>query len=1852
MRSKTKFIALSRAFAFFFSVLIVFIGCGEKELNYNHENDALVEAISPLNIGRIEPIVVSFTNDIICKPEDAFTLSPAIRGAWKIENSRVATFIPEKAYKASSNIVLKVDCEKAFSAEVAKGFYMRRFYVTNPSYVVQFDEIRLNEENKSYSISGSITTDINEPLATVKKMLKASWKGKVFGKKIAIDWDKESDSESKKFVIRGITSKEKAQSLLLEWNGKALGLNKKQDKAYCGEKVYTIPALPEFAVIDINRSKKNSILVSFSRSLDTKQDLNDLVVPTMKQGKVKRFVNTTVRGNVLTIYNDSNFSGIATLTILGGVKSSDGVNLKNKSVIDLDEHWDLPEVRFLNDGIIIPTSQGTCLPVETKNLSGLLVQAFEIYDRNMIQFLQVNELDETRQLYRVGEPVWEKNISFEWDNSMQNKFISRGLDLSELAKKYPRGMFQIRISFRKKNVKYICSENHDDFSSLKFPEDTIGGYDGEAEQSYWDYWDNLDWEVRNTFWTYRNDPCHPAFYSQRYNSGSLIERNVMVSDLGIIAKKTLAGDLYIAVADIKNAKPIPAAEVSLYSFVGTTLYSAKTDTDGFVRFSNTDSARFITASLNGQTSYLKLSEGSGLSVSHFETGGIVPQGGIKGFIYGERGVWRPGDNLYLTFILEDKDNKVPSDIPVTFELSDPMGRITDSQTLTEGLSGFYAIKTKTEEKATTGLWQAKIKVGGNEWTKNIRIETVIPNHLSVELESENKILENSSNTFTLSGQWLHGAETPYYKADVSVSFSETPVKFDGYSEYSFVNPERSVESRRETVWEGKLDSASKANFTVSMDAGKNVPGLLNANFTSRIFEPSGIFSSARKSFKYSPYSRYVGLKLPKGDESRGMLLTDVDHTADLVMLSPDGKPIEDGSVNWTIYKLEWKWWWEKDALTSASYVSDSSYSKIDSGTADIKNGRGSFNFKVKYPSWGRYMVVADDAKGGHSAAKIVYIDWPGWAGRAQESGGGSAAMVTLALDKKQYTVGQTATITFASAKDSNALITIEKSGKILKQSWVKTNEGTTKYMLPITGEMAPNVYVHVTLLQKHLQTANSLPVRLYGVAPVFVDNPESNLKPVIESPQKYEPGKEAVVSISEANGKAMTYTLAVVDDGLLGLTNFHAPNPHDEFYKKEASSLLNWDIYSYIMNAYSGKLETLLSIGGSEDSQKGGDQNENRFEPVVKFFGPYTLKPGEKAAIKFKMPQYIGSVRAIVVAGNNGAYGCAEKSVVVKSDLMVQASLPRTLGFSEQIDIPVTVFNGMNQNQKITVSLKADGASINKKSQLVEVKGGDNAVVTFTASDFTKDTVTFTSDANASGVSASEETAVTVLSRGIPVTYKKSFVVKGNSNYVEQIPSPSEIETMALSLELSSLPPLDLSTRLEYLISYPHGCIEQITSGGFPQLYLSSFIKLDASKSEKIKKHVQSVIDRYNQYQTSSGGFAYWTGGTVPSPWGSCYGAHFLTEAKKLGYTVPSVLYDSLLDWIETSAVEWTDDSYEDSEEVQAYKLFVLAIAGRANIGSMNRLEEKKSRLSQSAKLLLAAAYASSGREKVARELLSSFTPTSVFFRLTGGSFSSSIREQALYLFTCRLCDKENEADKTAKALAETLSSDKWLSTQETAWSLLSLLPYYKDNEKSKKIDYVVESAGKERQGTLDTLSKIEELSPSNQRAQTVRISNKSSASLYGLLTSSGMSVPGTEVSRNDGLEVHVKYKDSKGNTINPSSLKKGDSFVVDVSVENTFGKKIENIALTLPFATCWEFNNDRIADTSQSYSSSYSYQDIRDEAIYTYFDLAASDTLHLSFPMTVAYSGSYYIPAVHAEAMYDNSYGSIVPGIHIEKKQ
>ena len=1825
-----------------------FTGCADnRQTAADAGTEEYVTAISPTNVGRLDPIAVSFACDIIGEPEQALQFSPRLAGSWELQDGKTAVFTPSASYPSSRKIILSADCAKLFGKETAHGIYRHVFLAATPSYEVAFDTLTLNQDEDAYSLGGSITTDIPVTAETIRHCVSAK-SGGFFKSAHTVQWEQGASGTVWKFFIKNIGITKRARSLSVAWQGRKLGLSKRQDAPFAGEKSFNIPAKDEFAVIDINISKRNTVLVSFSGSIDTSENIEDFISTYDADGTQISGANVSVRGNVLTVYDDSNWQNIRNIRISNGIKSANGIYLAAAKNITLSDNWDLPSVRFMTEGTILPSSQGTVLPVETRNVSGLLVQAFAIYDYNIAQFLQVNELDGTRELYRVGEPVWTQSVSFDWDQSMQNKYIPRGIDVSALLKKYPKGMFQIRISFRKKNIKYRApSESEEAFASLPQPPDTIEADTPPTEKSLWNYWEDLDYDEQDSYWSNKDNPYHPAFYIPRFNSKNTIKRNILISDIGIMAKKTASGQLYITVADIKTAQPISGAEVTCYSYVGSKNAEIRSDKNGSAVLADASKAVFIAASYKGQTSYLKIGSGTGLSISHFETGGEKNIGGVKGFIYGERGVWRPGDPLYLTFVLQDLQNALPEDIPVSFELSDPLGRVTESRTLTHSVNGFYPVETKTAAGAVTGLWQAKVKIGGQEWIRPLRIETVVPNRLSVKLEPEKKMLTNGANSFTLSGAWLHGAPAPNYNADVAVFFTSSPDNF-GYPDFSFTNPAVEMQLERSTLWEGSLDGSSKAKFTEHFTVGSEdpVPGKLTAHFVSRIFEPAGGFSTAQSSAPYSPYSRYVGLRLPKGDAARGMLLTDVKHTADVLLVDQDGKPVSSGELSYTIYKLDWKWWWEKDALTDATYVSSRSSSRIDSGSVTVANGKGNFQFEVKYPSWGRYLVTVSDGQRGHSAAKIVYIDWPGWAGRAQENGSGSAAMVTLITDKRQYSTGETASISFASSAGSRALVTVEKNGEILKQDWLETAKDTTVYKLKLTEAMSPNVYVHITVLQQHLQTANSLPIRLYGIVPVMVDNPATQLNPLITAPAVYAPNEKAVISISEQNGKPMTFTLAVVDEGLLGLTNYHGPELRREFYKKEASQLSSWDLYKYVMNAYSGKLETLLAIGGSEDLADARERGTNRFKPVVQYLGPFTLAAGEKKQLSFDMPEYVGAVRAIAVAGFNGAYGVAEKSIPVKADLMIQAALPRTLGTNERIEVPVTVFNGTDsvQQAKITLNTKGSIPSFTGEKS-IKVPASSEATVTFTVKTEGAGTADFTAAVTTGKGSARSVTPVQVQARGIPVSYRTPFTLKPSEKQTVSVQSPGEISTAKLSMELSSVPALNLASRLEYLIQYPHGCIEQITSGGFPQLYLADFTQLSPAETARIQKHIRSVIERYPQYQTSSGAFAYWPGNSEPSAWGSSYALHFLTEAQKQGYAVPDSIKKPLTSWLASTAADWESYEDDDTPEIQAYRLFSLALAGSPNIGAMNRLKNK--RLGTSGSLLLAAAYSLAGRKDTAEDLfadaLSALTSMSPY-RYTGGSFGSSTRVQALYLMVCTLLQDEVKAAKAAREVSGILSSDDWCSTQETAWLLFSLLPYYKNRE-AASCSYAVTANGTARQGQLKNASIIETLPAGTEKTQTVEITNTGKAPLYGVLTAEGMSVPGTEQRQTENIDLDVSYFDSDGHMISPADLKVGDSFVIKILVANQTSKKIENVALTFPIPTCWEISNDRIALDSSGGSDSFDYQDIRDDAVYTYFALPRRDSVVYTFHATVAYNGDYFIPAVHAQAMYDNAIRAVVPG-------
>ncbi len=395
---------------------------------------------------------------------------------------------------------------------------------------------------------------------------------------------------------------------------------------------------------------------------------------------------------------------------------------------------------------------------------------------------------------------------------------------------------------------------------------------------------------------------------------------------------------------------------------------------------------------------------------------------------------------------------------------------------------------------------------------------------------------------SLSVKWLHGAVARNLRTKVDMSLHKNSRGFGSFPGYTFTDPSRDFYPDEMAIFDGKVDELGRASVSFTPPVVPNAPGMLQAAFTVRAFEEGGDFSTDFFTMDYAPFKTFVGLKLPEGDK-RGMLLTDTTHRVEVVTCDAGGKPVQVKNLKAAVYKVSWRWWWNaSDNDMATSFGSAYTEPVTETYLNTDGSGRGSFHFRIDYPEWGRYFVRVWDPAGGAAAGKTAYVDWPGWAGQAQREFPGAASLLTFTSDKTTYQAGETATVVFPSSGQGRALLSIESGSEIVHASWVETLQGQTSYSFMVTPEMAPNVYVHITLVQPHAQTLNDAPMRLYGIIPLKVEDPASHITPILDMEDVLEPGKQVNIEVHEEYGMPMTYTLAMVDEGLLDLTTFSPPD--------------------------------------------------------------------------------------------------------------------------------------------------------------------------------------------------------------------------------------------------------------------------------------------------------------------------------------------------------------------------------------------------------------------------------------------------------------------------------------------------------------------------------------------------------------------------------------------------------------------------------------------------------------------------------------------------------------------------------------
>lgn len=1764
-----------------------------------------------------EPIVVRFSNPEMLKVkygEDisakAFNFTPALKGkaVWIDENT--IGFQYENIDK-NQNYVCKFKMsdfvDVASDQMLEFGFGVRRQNFS----LVTVQPVCTSNEEMDYLIRLAFAVPVDQD--EVVNLFDESFR-KNHPVQVTYEGNNVYDLELQKFQRKNAN-----YEVPVVLDGKALDCKAKMERSL---NVYAKDTF-EPLMFDVDKAASKGTLI-FSQPLKENQNLAGFVNFNQKVG-----YKADIKGNKIDFYFDKSTLyryqlEDMNMTVGSGIRAENGMVLQSEYQFPFDLTDNLPKVRWTDDGVIIPNVDETTVYFDAICLNAVTLRIVRIFDDNILSFLQENELNETYNVRRAGR--LEKKVRLAIDNPYANQWKTFPIVLSDYVKVEPGAMYQLSLNFGPADYT---------FASDEMKKAVIENDVREAE-----YWDGEAYDYKE--YNYDGEWGDPnGYYFYNYVE---VKKNVVVSDLAVTAKMGRNDLVDVYVYQISNAQPASGAQVKAYNFQKQELAKGSVDAQGHVQLQCANRPSFVVATdKKGSKSVIKLNDGNALSFSRFNISGEAVEKGVSAFAYSNRGVWRPGDDLQLNLMLNDFEGSIPADYPVVLEVLDATGRLYAKQVNTKPVNDIYCFTVPTNVADETGLWTARFKVGTSTITQNLRVETVKPNRLEIKFDLPELVSISRNERVNLVSRWLNGMKANGLKAEVDVKLREGETTFKNFADYTFVNETQEFETQELSLFSGQLNAEGIANVGFGPLKDVYAAQMMNGTFTVKVFEPGGDFSIASFKTKLSPYERYVGVELPETSSKYGSYYdTNKDWKFKIAMVGENGEAYKSAvSLEYALYKLDSYWWWSsEDYYSLQRYASGTYKAPWQNGTLTC-NGTTSVTFNVPNEKWGSYLFVVNDKQGGNTFAKVISFDW-GYGHSSSASG--APAQLAMKATADSYQVGDNIVVTFPANEKAKALVTVEANDRVLLTQFVDNLGQEGKVEIKATEEMIPNVYVYVALIQPH-DANNDMPIRLYGVLPVKVENKKLQLQPNIQIPETANTKKKIDVKVSEANKQSMTYTLAIVDEGILGLTNFSTPNPYGYFNSKQALSVRTWDNYASIVDAFSGELGSVYAIGGD------GVLNQEitldkRFKAYAVTLGPFELKGGETNTHSFDVPQCSGALRFMVVAKGNGkAFGSSEKRMTVVDPINLYPSAPRVVAPGDELNLKVQVQAPTMKNK--TLQVKFDNKNLEPVGSLpttVQIDGnGEGLIAVRTNIPKTLGNAELKVSVTGEGYTAESSTLMPIR---MPYAERRNTITK-DIEAGQTVSVPFELAgiagTQQGNITVSSLLPVDLFGRIDYLMEYPHGCLEQTTSKAFPQLYLNYFIQLDDKEKAEMRSNIEWAINNLKAYQKSDNSMTNWPGGRYTDPWTEIYALHFLVEANKQGYNVPQYFLDGLLKYQSDRAKQWKNNpDYKQGETIQAYRLFVLSLAGKAEMGAMNRFKELEMRYDLT-KALAAAAFAQTGKTSIAQNLLPNVEEGQAMSDYYT-SFGSRTRDLAFLTYVQMLCDVDQATvQNNINSVCRVLSSNRWLDTQSTAFSLFVLGKYAEKMGLNKtNLSATVKVNGEERTLNANMASVGFAFTP-KLGSNTVEIKNNTDQKMIANLFTK-TSVAEYDMNESGNLiTMTVNYYDKNGASVNLSDLKAGTDLRVQITVHNPSEWQVTELALSYFLPSGWELVNDRLSGDMTG-NEAAKHIDLRDDRAYFYFDLWPHEKKTFTLKANATYEGNYMIPAVRCEDMYNNEIFYQVP--------
>ncbi|MBX2806786.1 MAG: alpha-2-macroglobulin family protein [Hyphomicrobiales bacterium] len=1324
----------------------------------------------------------------------------------------------------------------------------------------------------------------------------------------------------------------------------------------------------------------------------------------------------------------------------------------------------------------------------------------------------------------------------------------------------------------------------------------------------------------------------------------------VVSDLGLMAMNGVDG-VHGFVRSLSDAQAKQDVEVRLLARNNEVLATATTDENGYVRFDaglargkgGLSPALLVAREVNGDYGFLDLTRAA-FDLSDRGVGGRQTPGPLDAMLFTERGVYRPGETVYLTALLRDQLGKAAHGVPLTLKILRPDYVEFRRELLQDGGDGGRSLSLTIPAAAMTGTWRVSAHAdpdGAAIGEAAFLVEDYTPERLEMTLVPAAEVMTGEDGVeIAVNGRYLYGAPASNLVLEGEVTVSESKTGRKGYEAYTFGLDDENFSSQRQPLQDLPLtDEQGAATLLAKLPVLAQTTQPLQARIAVRMREPSGRVLAETVELPVRPAKPTIGVKPEFSGNHAGEGTG--DKAFDIVVLDRDGNPAEMKELTWELVRLEQRFqWYNRDGrwdYETVTYVR-----KVANGTVDVDAGPARITVPAGY---GRFRLEVTAA--GNQALPASHSFYSGW---YVAEGSETPDILDVALDKPAYKTGDVVQVKISPRMAGEAIVSIV-SDRVIATKTVPVSESGAAVSFETDESWGPGAYVLAQLYRPMDSGAKRMPSRAIGVKWIGFDSADNTIGISLDLPEKQRPNRALTIPVQLAglaSGETAQVTIAAVDLGILNLTDYETPEPDTYYFGQRRLSMELRDLYGRLIDGMQGVRGTIRSGGGGVPFGLAMQGRPMNAEPLAFYSGVIQVGEDGKAEVSFNIPAFDGTLRVMAAAWSAGKLGHATKDVIIRDPLVIQGTPPKFLIVGDTSELHLSIRNVEGAEGDYELSALTDG--------VISIPEAD-ATQSFALKPDERKDIALPLSGDAIG-NASIEVLLSgpegqVITRGYALQVKPAApnvtrrsvqtlaANNGSLRVTADLVADLIPETARVTISAGPAASLDVPGLLLALDRYPLGCAEQTVSRALPLLYHNEIAdSFGLAGDEGAKQRIQAAIGRLALLQDSSGSFGLWS----PSGydlWLTAYVTDFLTRAQEGGYRIRSTVLESALDRLK-NAVNYAGE-FESGGEELAYALYVLARSGRAVVGDLRyytdeKLENFATPLAQAQLGAALAMYGDKDRaERAFSVALRSLQPEpEPKFSAYRSDFGTSLRDGAAMLTL--VSETRTLADSKAELLDlvnRRRASKSGTSTQENAWLLLAAKALIDESR-----DLTIEVDGASQTSPVQRVIGAGDISD-----KPFVLKNLADRPIGATVIVSGASVT-PEPAASAGFTIDRRVYTTSGEEVSLVNAKQNDRFVVVLKVSETEAK-LGHIIVEDRLPAGFEIENPSLVKGSDISAFSWlgnpadplhtSFRDDRFQAAFSEIrrDKSTPANFTMAYVMRAVTPGEYTHPGAYVEDMY-----------------